>query len=50
MFESKRWPKTVVSIPKETPKSVKKLASVSVKNSYDPNIGLNKGVNLPKKG
>ncbi len=49
MFDSKRCPKTVVSL-KETPKTVKKLASGSMKHSYDPNIGLNKGVNMPKKG
>ena len=49
MFDSKRCPKTVVA-PKETPKTVKKLVVGNFKKSYDANIGVNKGVNMPKKG
>ena len=48
MFDSKRCPKMVVSL-RETPKTVKKLITGNMKNSYDPNIGLNKGVNMPKR-
>lgn len=48
MFDSERCPKKVVSALKKTPANMADQVAKVKKHEYDPNIGLNKGVNMPK--